>query len=271
MTATVPSQTRLHTRYARVLRLLWHFLAGTGIAAFHFPRWTHAERRDRIGSWSRELLAILGVRIVEPGARPAVVGGYLIVANHVSWLDIFVINALQPARFVSKAEVRQWPLIGWLSARAGTLFLERERRRDLARVGAAVAEALHAGDVCAVFPEGTTTDGSELLRFHGSLLQPAVASGAAVLPLALRYVALDGSLCTAVAYHQQRTVWDTLRDITRHPLIEVEVSLLEPLDSALADRRELAAAAHAAISRALTDRARYSRTGTTAAPPDSRR
>ena len=115
-------------------------------------------------------------------------GATLLLANHISWLDIVAIHAVAPqARFVSKADVLAWPLLGWLIKGAGTLFIERERKRDALRVLHQVAEALKAGDTVAVFPEGTTGDGATLLPFHANLLQAAIATGTPVQRVALRY------------------------------------------------------------------------------------
>jgi 1-acyl-sn-glycerol-3-phosphate acyltransferase len=111
----------------------------------------------------------------------------LVLANHISWLDIMVINAALPCRFVSKSDVRQWPLIGGLVEGSGALFIERDRRRDAMRVVHLMAERLRAGDRLAVFPEGTTGDGSSLLPFHANLLQAAVATEMPVQLLGLQY------------------------------------------------------------------------------------
>ena len=91
----------------------------------------------------------------------------LIVANHVSWLDIFVLNTLQPARFIAKSELKRWPLVGRFATNAGTLFIDRARRHDTHKVNRHAAEVLAHGDVIAIFPEGTTTDGRDVLPFHG--------------------------------------------------------------------------------------------------------
>ncbi|HEX6734672.1 MAG TPA: lysophospholipid acyltransferase family protein, partial [Azonexus sp.] len=111
------------------------------------------------------------------------VPGALLVANHISWIDIYVINAALPAAFVSKAEVRGWPLIGWLAARHDTIFLRRGSRGHARLINAEIAEVLGRGQHVAVFPEGTTTDGCSLLHFHAALLQPALAAGRPVLPV----------------------------------------------------------------------------------------
>src|SRR3569832_1870289 len=112
----------------------------------------------------------------------------LLVANHISWLDILVVHAARHCRFVSKSEVKRWPLIGTLATGANTLNIERESRRDAVRVVHHMAEALRAGDVLAVFPEGTTSDGRALLPFHANLIQAAISAAAPVLPVALSFM-----------------------------------------------------------------------------------
>jgi len=112
----------------------------------------------------------------------------LLVANHISWLDILVLHAARHCRFVSKAGVRHWPLIGTLASGAGTLYIERESRRDAMRVVHHMAESLRAGEVLAVFPEGTTSDGRHLLPFHANLIQAAISADAPVQPVALSFI-----------------------------------------------------------------------------------
>ena len=116
----------------------------------------------------------------------------LVVANHVSWLDIFALHAVGPVRFIAKAEIERWPVLGGLVRGVGTLFIERARRHDTHRVNQEIARALAAGDIVAVFPEGTTTDGTALLPFKGSLLQPIIDAQGHVQPVAIRYRDADG-------------------------------------------------------------------------------
>jgi 1-acyl-sn-glycerol-3-phosphate acyltransferase len=213
-----------------------------------FPRRTREQRKRHVQRWSEKLLRVLGVRLHVQGkparsrARPLV-----LVANHVSWVDIFLIDSIEPARFVAKAEVRSWPVVGWLCARVGTLFIDRTRRHDTARVNREVSGALCAGDVFAVFPEGTTTNGSTVLEFHASLLAPAADATADVQPVALRYERTDGTLCTEAAYDGERSVWDALMGITGQPEIVARLWFLEPIPTAEHHRRELAREAREAI------------------------
>ncbi len=171
----------------RLQSALCHVLGGLWTLRFRFPRCDAAQRREHVQVWSRRLLDILGVELHVVGEPPAG-GPVLQVANHISWLDIIVLNAARPSRFVSKSDVRRWPVLGALITGAGTLYIERENRRDAMRVVHHMAEALRAGDVLSVFPEGTTGDGIELLPFHANLLQAAIVTNSPVLPVALSFI-----------------------------------------------------------------------------------
>ncbi len=198
----------------RLLRLIGHLLAGLKTLRRDFGGLTDEERQERVQQWSARALELLGVKLDVCGTVPSL-GPVLVVSNHVSWLDILVINAARPCRFVSKADVKSWPLLGRLVEEAGTLFIEREKRRDAVRVVHHLAESLRAGDVLAVFPEGTTGDGRSVLPFHANLLQAALSAHAPVLPVALRYVhAKGGALHDAPVYVGDTTlvasIWRTL-------------------------------------------------------------
>jgi 1-acyl-sn-glycerol-3-phosphate acyltransferase len=161
------------------------------------------------------LLAQLGISLQVKGTPPTH-GPLLLAANHISWLDIVVMLAARHCRFVSKADVKHWPLIGTLATGSDTLFIERESRRDAMRVVHHMAERLQAGDVLAVFPEGTTSDGLSLLPFHANLLQAAIAAQAPVLPVALRFSdSASGQLSLAPCYIGDDTllasIWRTLK------------------------------------------------------------
>ncbi|MCS6786986.1 MAG: 1-acyl-sn-glycerol-3-phosphate acyltransferase [Thiobacillaceae bacterium] len=254
-------------RLGRLTRLGLHILAGALTILLLFPLLTSAERERRVVAWARGLLAIVRVRVRVRGRPPAVRGeGALIVANHVSWLDIHVLHSLLPTRFVSKAEVRDWPLIGWMAARAGTLYLERAKKSDARRVNAEMARLLQAGECLALFPEGTTTDGTRLLPFYSSLFEPAVQAGARVWPAAIRYLTPDGGINRAAAYHDDVSLWQSLRRILAQDAILAEVSFLPPIAAAGLNRRQLAALAHQAIHAALAADGRDSQPETSARP-----
>jgi 1-acyl-sn-glycerol-3-phosphate acyltransferase len=204
-------------------------------------------RRGRIRQrWSQRLLRILGIELQINGA-PLVERG-LLVANHVSWVDIFVINALTPAAFVSKAEVRQWPLIGWLAAVNETVFLRRGSRGHARIINDEIAQRMRDDRHVALFPEGTTTDGSQVLHFHAALLQPAILTGHPIQPLALRYRTPAGEFTRAAAYDGDVSLGECLTSIVTSGHIVAQLHLLPPIDVTRAHRREIASSAQSAIA-----------------------
>ena len=223
----------------RVLRLGVHVLHGVVVMALRFPVLDEAGRQARIGWWSAGLLQALGVGLLARGTpRP---GATLLLANHVSWLDIAALHAVVPqARFVSKADVLRWPVLGWLIRNAGTLFIERERKRDALRVVHAMAEALRAGQTVAVFPEGTTGTGPVPLPFHANLLQAAVATGTPVQLAVLRFADPQHHCSPAVHYMGDTSLLQSLWRVACADGLRVHVSLLLPQATAHADRRALA-------------------------------
>jgi 1-acyl-sn-glycerol-3-phosphate acyltransferase len=159
-----------------------HAAEAAFILRFVFPRASVERRRALNGWWAAKLLRVVGITVQVEGDPPRAGVGAMLAANHVSWLDIFALQAVSPVRFVAKSEVRDWPLAGWIAERAGTLFIRRGSRREAARTNEHVHAALAAGDCVGFFPEGTTTDGDTLLKFHASLFEPAVANAVPVHP-----------------------------------------------------------------------------------------
>ena len=172
-------------------RVSAHVLCGVAQGGLLFPRLSKPQRERRIQKWARTMLKRLGVELKVVGA-PARVGPMLLVANHISWVDIVALHAVCHCRFVAKADVERWPLLGTLATGGGTLYVKRESRRDAMRVVHRMAQALKDGDILAVFPEGTTGDGSSVLPFHSGLIQAAISADAPVQPVALQIV--DGEI-----------------------------------------------------------------------------
>ena len=224
-----------------------HVLLGVGIAAT-LPWLPEGVGRNAKSRWCRQLLRILGVRLVSLGT-PLSRG--LFVANHVSWLDILAINALAPASLVSKDDVRHWPVIGWLSAKAGTLFIERGSRLAAQRTREHLVGELRGGGRVGVFPEGTTSCGDHVLPFHGALFQSAIDAGAPVAPVMLRYTDSGGQPTAAAAYVGEITFWESVRTIVASSGLTVRVMFLSALDSTTSDRRHLAHHSHQLIAHAL--------------------
>ena len=185
---------------ARLAHAVIHGLHGLAIVLFRFPSLSVAERHERIRWWSNEDVRRARHLVRVPRACRCAQAS-LLVANHISWLDIMAVHAVVPqARFVSKADVKAWPLVSRLVDAAGTLYLERERKRDALRVVHAVADALAAGQVVAIFPEGTTSTGHGLLPFHANLLQAAIATATPVQPVALRFADATHAVSEAVEF-----------------------------------------------------------------------
>lgn len=202
-------------------------------------------RRALKASWSAALLDSLGITVDADLA--AVVPGSLLVANHISWLDIYVINAALPSAFVSKAEVRDWPLIGWLAAKHDTVFLRRGSRGHARIINEKIAGVLGRGAHVALFPEGTTTDGTQVLHFHGALLQPALSAGRPVQPVALSYWEADGTRSLAPRYDGDISLGQCLRAVAGRPRLTARLVASPALGLDGADRRIVAQQARAAI------------------------
>lgn len=234
----------------RLVRSTLHVLHGVWIVVMRFPSLDPAARAGKIRWWSARLLRLMGVRLDASGTpRP---GAKLVVANHISWLDILSIHAVCPeARFVSKADVKHWPVLGTLVAAAGTLFIERERKRDALRVVHQMAESLARGESVAVFPEGTTSDGTGLLPFHANLLQAAIAAEVPVQPMALRYADAQAPVSEAVSYVGDITLLQSLWSVATSDGLSVRVQVLGAQSVAHADRRRLAERLHEDIATAL--------------------
>jgi 1-acyl-sn-glycerol-3-phosphate acyltransferase len=234
----------------RLARIAFHLAAGLTTCALVFP-WAGGALRQRLTRrWSRRLLGICRVTL-EQAPGPAALEHALLVANHISWLDIFVINALYPCRFVAKSEIRAWPVLGWLAAAAGTVFIARGNRRDLRHIFQGIVSVLQQGQRVAFFPEGTTALQGTLLPFHANLFEAAIDARVAVQPCALAYLDADGGFHAAVEYGDGTTFADTLLAILSGPPVRARLACLAPLDAGAMHRRELAQAAHDAVAHAL--------------------
>lgn len=146
---------------------------------------SHAWRRGMYRRWGRGLCRLMGMRTEVRGERPAL--PCILISNHLGYVDIALIAAELGAMFVSKAEVRDWPLIGRLSADIGTVFVQREKRRELPDVNLAIEAALARGDGIVVFAEGRSTQGDGVLPFRASLLAPAASGRHPVHCIAVHY------------------------------------------------------------------------------------
>ena len=231
----------------KLARALRHAMIGLITILILFPRITPENRQRRIQVWSSQMLICLGLELRVTG-QPAAHGPMLLVANHISWVDITALHAARFCRFVSTADVKHWPLIGALASGVGTLFIERESRRDAMRMVQHMAQSLRDGDVLAIFPEGTTSDGTGLRPFHANLFQAAISADAPVQPVAINFIDIQsGMLTTAPGYINDDTllvsVWRTLCT----PGIAVVIHFGAPQSAQGRDRRAWAAQVREAV------------------------
>lgn len=204
--------------------------------------------------WSRKLMAMCGIRVVASG-EPVLSGPVLWVANHVSWVDIFVVNSVRATAFVAKSEIRNWPLIGWLAAGAGTLFIERGQRHAVHAVGESVQMRFRQGVAVGLFPEGTTSEGDTVRPFHASLFEPARTAGVPIQPVVLRFLQ-HGRRSPLAAFVGEETLAVNLWRVLGATGLAVEVEFLPPLQAQAPDgqpvsRLEISRQARAAIAARL--------------------
>ena len=234
----------------RLSCVIGHIVAGLATCMLVFPLVGPARRMDHIARWSRRVLLTFGVTVEEAGGV-AVLTNALLVANHVSWVDVFIINARYPSHFVAKSEVRRWPLIGPLAALAGTVFVARERPSELKTTVSLLAHKLRAGERIACFPEGTSAAQGDLQPFRANLFEAAIEAGVPVQALAISYVDDDGALHPSVEYIATTSLVASMLAIINGKPIRARLRALPPQETGAASRRALAAATHAQVGQAL--------------------
>ncbi len=241
--------TSISIRVLRGTRIFLHILQAIAVSAFLFPFYQRHQRENWLAGWSKQLLRIFNIDFQVIGDLPKQVNsGHLIVSNHVSWLDIHLIHAVFPARFIAKSEIRQWPIFGWLAAKNGTLFLQRKSNKGAAAMVKVATNSLRNGDLVACFPEGTTSDGHTLLPFHGSLLQASIDAGSDIVPICIRYLDAQGKPDIRMAFLDEMTLVESIVSILRVSHGQAELQVLKPISSHGHDRRGLTVAVQHAIA-----------------------
>ncbi len=247
MQKTTPPLLRL----IRLTQLLLHIVSGL-LQSFFYPHFPQNIQRRMMQHWAVRFLSILNIRLHCHGKLPGLeIPRVLFAANHVSWLDVCVLMAACPTRFVAKAEIDHWPILGLLSRNAGTLFIQRAKRSDTLRINQQISEVLEKGERITVFPEGTTADGMQLNHFHASLLQSAVTADALLYPVAISYRNTAGNICLEAAYIEPSLVL-SLQKILSQTCIDVELTFNEPIQCGMKNRRELARLSEHAIAKSLS-------------------
>jgi 1-acyl-sn-glycerol-3-phosphate acyltransferase len=228
--------------------MVLHILYGIFIAGIILPRLS-PERRDRVISrWSSALLKLLNIRVIVLGdIPPRHLTNTMFVANHISWIDIHALNSIHTTRFVAKSEIRQWPVFGWFAIKVNTLFVDREKRHEAGKVVNAAREALHAGDCLCFFPEGTTTDGTVIKPFKGSLLQAAIDAKSRVWPFAIHYPDTENRPNTDMAYWGEMNLIESMRLIIKQRSPVVVLDFASPMNASGYERRQLSMTIRQAI------------------------
>jgi 1-acyl-sn-glycerol-3-phosphate acyltransferase len=230
----------LHLFYSILLAIIYPYLN---------PEW----QRRILKLWSKQLLVILNIGIQIEGQQFARgEGSCMLVANHVSWMDIFVLNAIHPSQFIAKSEVCDWPVIGWLSRRIGTIFVERAIRQSAPLTIQRVKHLLRQGTCIGLFPEGTTTDGKQVGHFHSAFFQPAIDECTRICPIALRYQNKEGAPSTSATFIGDDTLVQSIWKILRSPQINALVVFTPTLRTDNENRRMLARTAQEAVALGLT-------------------
>ncbi len=237
----------------RFLLLLLHMLAGIWLS-LNIKKTRLSDGKilpepKPVARWSARLLEIMGIRIITHGNPPQDPG--LIVANHISWVDIPTINSLTGAAFLSKDSIRYWPVIGWFATASGTVFIRRGKH-EAQQVSSAIAERLLEERSLAIFPEGTTSDGSKVGHFFPRLFAAAIDTGNPVIPIALRYTS-EGKPDKRIPYTKGRSFLAILFGILARRESKVHVYFCDPIPSSGQDRRSLADLSRSALQAALSD------------------
>ncbi len=243
--------THTLTAIFRLARIGFHLFHGLMVVYWRFPHFSAQQKSERIQAWAVDMLGCIAIKVVVNG-QPPQGGPVLLVANHISWLDIAMMLACGHCRFVAKSEIGRWPLIGRLARSADTLFITRESSRAALHVVHQMAAQLRAGEVLAVFPEGTTSNGLQLLPFHANLFQAAISANAPVQPVALQFVdARSGLPSLAPCYIDDDTLLGSIWRTLRAPPLRATLSFGEPQWCAGRDRRTWAGDAREAVSALL--------------------
>lgn len=239
----------------KYFHLLFAFVHAFFIVWFKFPKATRERKLAYIQTWSTHVLRIMGIDVqINPTSNPLnVFKNYLLVANHVSWLDVLVIQAIQPSVFVAKSEVKHWPVVGSLASACGVVFVDRSSSNAARKMVDDVTSALHHGYCVAGFPEGTSSEGYTVSLFHANLFEAAIHHSIEIIPVALRYThAYTGTMCLSVAFVGEMGFLTSLHRVLRCPDIQVHVHAGKAISPQGHSRRTLAHLSHRNVAMQLT-------------------
>lgn len=207
-----------------------------------FPWCTREQKLARIQHWSQQILKVFNIQVNAHNVPSlSQVKGSMLISNHVSWLDIFAINSVLPGQFIAKEDVRKWPIIGYLAAKANTVFVSRQRGSGSTQGKVdGVATALRTGAQVTLFPEGTSTNGEQVLPFKSSFFQAPIDAKAKVWPVLCFYPADNGGTNETMAYYGDVSLVRSLRDLAAQKSAVIELTFYEAIDATQQERRDLA-------------------------------
>ena len=230
------------TRGFRISRVAVHTLVGVFVVSLIFPLGTKHFKLGLIKWWCKHLLDIFNVSVISFGERPPsykTASNNMIIANHISWIDIHAINSILPLTFIAKSDIKSWPIFGYLASKGNVLFIERGKRHHATRIVDITTRHLKTGDNLCLFPEGTTTDGTEIMPFKGSVIQSAIQAQSTIWPVAIRYPHPDGGINTAVAYAGDTTMAQSIQQLLLQKRPVIELHFLAPISTVkLADQNK---------------------------------
>lgn len=236
--------------FLKYIRLLHAFTRAFWILWMIFPKASREKKLAHIQAWSSDVLRIMEIHISqeERPSSPQRTGPQLLVANHVSWLDVLVIQSLQPSVFVAKSEVKDWPLVGLIAQACGVVFVDRSTPSSAKKMVDEVANVLQHGYDVAGFPEGTSSDGREVSLFHANLFEAAIHHQVHVRPIALRYTnKITGLHCMKAAFVGELSFIDSLHQVMCANAIHISVHTGKLLSPQGHSRRTLAHLSHRSV------------------------
>jgi len=200
---------------------------------------TKNQQERIIRFWCKRLLFIFEIKVEVTGLGTYLMNQkkYLMVANHISWMDIIVIQSIKPCIFVAKSDVASWPLFGWVAQMTGTIFIKRDKVSDIKKALKKMKRRLIKRSVC-IFPEGTSTNGRYLLPFKSNLFQSSIDTNKSILPLCLRYEQ-NNTYSDKAAFVDDMSLVDSINKIKQEKDIYVIVEVLQPIRPRY-NRKELA-------------------------------
>ena len=240
------------SRIFTILQIIVHVLKGCFILLLLFPWLKAGKRHQSIRHWCKQLLGIFNMRLSVIGVEHLMDDHYLMAANHISWIDIHVINAFKPHYFVAKSEVASWPIFGWMAKQLGTLFIERGKSSSIRNMVQEIAIQLNQKAIC-IFPEGTSTDGKQVSPFKSNLFEAAIVANAPVYTLVIQYFDVrTGNKTTAPAFIGEMGLLDSIWNLICSPPICAQISISAKLP-ALKERKALAELSQSLITAQLRD------------------